>query len=313
MRWFILTPLSRRVASVVVLIASGCAEPAAESGRDRDAPVGAPRIASLSPAISRTLVDLGLEDSIVGRSPFCDFLDGSVPIVGDLRSANYERLIELNPTHVLVQEPQAGGDPALRRLADEHGWELRQWSGVDTIDDIEAMVRDLPSILYEPGADEQAAVAARSAELLNEIASALAPGEAADELWRGRTLLVYALSPLGVFGRETYLHDVLVRFGAANAVEAEGWVQLTLEDVTRLDPGAIILIRPAPREGRLEPIDPIEAAGALATLDIEATRARRIAILAHPDAMMPSTAISEVAAEMRDVLRRLKGESEGES
>ena len=38
-------------------------------------------------------------------------------------------------------------------------------------------------------------------------------------------------------------------------------------------------------------------------------RAGRIAVLTHPDALMPSTAISEVAGEMRRILRRL---SEGD-
>ncbi|MDY7108930.1 MAG: ABC transporter substrate-binding protein [Planctomycetota bacterium] len=306
MRRLLLTPRQRLVALVLVLFAFGCAEPAGDATTEADEI----RIVSLSPAISRTLLDLGLEERIVGRSPFCDFLDPAIPVVGDLHGAQFERLIELDPTHVLVQSPQAGIDPGLRELADEHGWKLAGWRGVNTIDDIEAMVRELPTVLCEPGSDELAALGARSAELLNEIAAALAPGETDDQVWRGRTLLVYAMSPLGVFGRGTYLNDVLVRCGAGNAVEAEGWVQLTLEDVTRLDPGAIILIRPGPRNQPAEPVDPIDAAGALATLDIEAARAERIAILSHPDALMPSTAISEVAAELRDVLRRLNRPSE---
>jgi len=289
----------------MALMAAGCAEPEAEPAREGAGQGSALRIASLSPAVSRTLVDLGLEARIVGRSPFCDFLDPAIPIVGDLRNVNYERLIELDPTHVLAQTSQRGIDPTLRELAVEHGWRLEQWSGVDTIDDIERMVRELPAILYEPGSGELEELTARSAELLNQIAAALAPGQGTGELWRGRTLLVYALTPVGVFGRGTYLHDVLVRFGATNAVSTDGWVELTLEDITRLNPQAIIVIRPS-RGGRaVRPADAMEAAGVLATLDIDAVRFGRIAILAHPDALMPSTAISEVAGEMRRILRRL--------
>jgi iron complex transport system substrate-binding protein len=313
MPWPVRTPLERLAALVIVLSAAGCAEPGGESAVDAPAPGGELRIASLSPAITRTLVDLGVEERIVGRSPFCDFLDPGIPVVGDLHGANFERLIELDPTHVLVQPAQSGIDPALRELADEHGWKLAGWRGVNTIDDIEAMVRELPAILYEPGSDELAALTARAADMLNGIAAALTPGETADELWRGRTLLVYATSPLGVFGRGTYLHDVLVRFGAVNVINAEGWVQLTLEDVTRLDPGAIILIRPAPRVHRAEEVDALEAAGALGTLDIEAARAQRFAVLSHPDALMPSTAVAEVAEELRRVLRSLNQAGEPES
>ena len=290
----------------MTLIAAGCAEPEAEPADKGDGQGSDLRIASLSPAVSRTLVDLGLEARIVGRSPFCDFLDPAIPIVGDLRNVNYERLIELDPTHVLVQTSQKGIDPTLRELAVEHGWRLEQWSGVDSIDDIERMVRELPAILCAPGSGELEELTARSAELLNTIAAALAPGRGAGELWRGRTLLVYALTPVGVFGRGTYLHDVLVRFGATNAVSADGWVELTLEDITRLNPQAIIVIRPSPRGTAVKPTDAMEAAGVLATLDVDAVRAGRIEILTHPDALMPSTAISEVAGEMCRILRRLK-------
>ena len=109
---------------------------------------GEPRIVSLSPAVSRTLVDFGLDDLIVGRSPWCASLDPAIPVAGDLYTIDYERLIRLRPTHVLVQPPASTGlDPALQRLATEHGWVIGQWT-FNTLDDITRMVRDLPGVLY---------------------------------------------------------------------------------------------------------------------------------------------------------------------
>ena len=51
-----------------------------------------PRVASTSPAITDSLVELGLADHIVGRSGFCTSVPKSVPVVGDLRDFDAERL-----------------------------------------------------------------------------------------------------------------------------------------------------------------------------------------------------------------------------
>ena len=155
--------------------------------------------------------------------------------------------------------------------------------------------------MFSPGAEGFQVLTGRSAELLNRIASALAPGAGAGELWRGPTLLVYNLQPVGVFGRGTYLHEMLSRFDVANAAQVEHWAEMTLEDVTRLDPQAIILVRP----GSDAKADPMEAAGVLAKLEIAAVRDGRIGVLSHPDALRPCTGIIGVADEMRDLLRSL--------
>ena len=51
--------------------------------------------------------------------------------------------------------------------------------------------------------------------------------------------------------------------------------------------------------------DPIAAAGVLATLDVEAIRTGRVALLTHPDALRPCSGIIGVAREMRGALRGL--------
>jgi ABC-type hemin transport system substrate-binding protein len=124
------TPWRITVAVWMVWAAAGCGleEP---GGTDTAAPgpVEPPRIVSLSPALSRTLVDLGLADHVVGRTAYCASLDPAIPIVGDLYELDYERLIRLEPTHVLLQPASATGvDPQLRRLAEERGWTIGAWT-----------------------------------------------------------------------------------------------------------------------------------------------------------------------------------------
>lgn len=280
---------------IVAAVVFGC------SRGDPPAPdtTGELRIVSLSPAISRTLVDFGLEGRIVGRSAWCGSLDPAIPVAGDLYDVDYERLIRLEPTHVMVQPPSTGLDPALQRLAEKHGWVIGQWK-FNTLDDIEQMIRDVPGVLYPAGGAGREAAAARAADLLNRMATALTPG--GSRTWTGRTLLIADTEPVVlVFGHGTYLDDILTALGGENATAKRGWAELSLEDVLRLDPDAIILVRD---KGPAD-IDPVEAAGRLGTLETTARREGRITLLWHADAMLPSSAVIEVAATMRAALARL--------
>jgi len=154
---------------------------------------GQPRIVSLSPAVSRTLLDFGLQQQIVGRSRWCASLDPAIPVLGDLYEINYEWLLRLHPTHVLVQPAASTGlDPTLERLAAEHDWVVGHWR-INTIADIEQMVRDLPAVLFPQGDPCRETAAARAADLLNRIDVALTPRRA--DLWSGRTLLVADVDP----------------------------------------------------------------------------------------------------------------------
>ncbi|MHC4414489.1 MAG: ABC transporter substrate-binding protein [Planctomycetota bacterium] len=293
-------PSSPLAGAVVVqllaaLLAGGCRRTETPA-KSAPTPPGEPRIVSLSPALSRTLLDFGLGERIVGRTPFCSSLDPEIPVVGSLYDVDYERLIRLEPTHVVVQPPASGTDPQLLRLARQHGWTVGQWT-VNTIEDIERTIRALPGTLYQNQSAPRARAAHRAAELLNEIAASLSPG--GEDLWRGRTLMVSGTDPVLAFGRRTYLHDILSAMDGANAVTAEGWVELSLEDVLRMDPEAIIIVRDR------GPDDPVAAAGVLGSLDIAAVRAGRITVLRHPDAHLPSSGVIGVGHAMRAVLGRL--------
>jgi ABC-type hemin transport system substrate-binding protein len=295
MRWSNRLSLPALLLTLALAACAGCRR----SPEPRGEPPAAPRIVSMSPALSRTLIDLDLGDRLVGRSAFCRSVPEDLPIVGNLHEVDYERLIRLQPTHVLLQPPSASGpDPQLARVADEHGWIVAHWT-INSVEDIEQVIRDLPGVIYPQDSAEQAAAAGRAATLLNEIAAELTPrgGPPAPQ----RVLLVADVEPVWVFGRRTYLDDVLTALGGGNAVAAEGWVELSLEDVSRLDPDAVIVVRDV---GDPEP-DPMEAAGPLTRLDIAACRDRRIAVLWHPDAKLPSSGVRGVAKQMRRVLAAL--------
>jgi len=297
---------------LLLLLALGCADRGATRARDAGhddygvavssgSTTDPARIISLSAAISRTLVDFNLQDKVVGRTPHCEALDQTIPIVGDLLNIDYEQIIRLNPTHILVQPPQSGLDARLQQLAQEHHWTIGQWH-LDSIDDIEKMVREIPTTLFAEGSKEQAEATTLAATILNRIAAALAPGS--KPVYQGRVMLVYSLSPISVAGKGTYLDGILTAIGGTNATNANDWVSYSLEDFAKLAPDAVILVKPGWRGGDLAwQLDKLWA------LDVPASVYRRVAVLKHRDSFLPSTGVVDVAEELRSILEQIQAEN----
>jgi ABC-type hemin transport system substrate-binding protein len=261
------------------------------------------RLVSLSPAMSRTLVDMGLEASIIGRSGFCDFLDPAIPVAGDLLRVDAERIIALEPTHVLRQPPARDDSSGLRRLASERGWAPPITARLDGIPDVRAFVRRLPSQLADPLSPMEAslearaqAIDARLAALVEPPADAeFVPSPATPESLGGGVLLVHAIRPPGVFGRRTYLDDMLTARGLENAFNGLGWRTIGTEDLIRLDPAAIILVTDQPA-GAADFL--AEAQATWAGLGLRAVDGGRLVVLGHPDALRPCTGLIGVGAAL---------------
>lgn len=276
---------------------------ACEGERDsttQPAGTSALRIVSLSPAISRTLVDLELAKFVVGRTPYCTSLDSSVPVVGDLLSIDYEQLIRSNPTHVLVQPPADGIDRTLVQLATQRGWAIADWQ-LNGLADIRAVVAELPAQLHPKDDPARSSLQQKSDALIADLNAALA--SPFEDGWGYResrsVLMVNAVDPVMAFGVGTYLDDLLQAFGEQNVVKDRGWVQLSLEDIVRLAPEAIILVKPDADPAKLT-----NDLGPLATIDVPAVKADRIAVLGDHDALLPSSAVVNVARELRAILER---------
>ncbi len=291
-----------RAAAILVPVAVAVAACDDESAApiEQSTEVGELRIVSLSPAISRTLVDLGLAHYLVGRSRFCRAVNPVIPVVGDLTTVHSEALIRVEPTHVFHQPPVTGVDPELSQLSRERGWTLGLWRSLNGVDDIEGLLQDLPAKLHPQAPVVSRAAQRRAQALLKAMSGMLMPEGA----FRGTTLVISGLDPILAFGHDTYMHDILTRLGARNATSSTGWIRLSYEDVVRLAPEAIVLVL------GMQPEDAPDVSRALSAfegLDVPAARDGRLAILAHPDALLPSSGVVQVARAMGDVLRELGG------
>ncbi len=186
---------------------------------------GGIRIVSFSPGITNTIIDSGYGESIVGRSAFCFHADQSIPVVGDLRTIDYERLLKLAPTHVFVQETAADVDEHLRSLASSGAFKINVCP-IDRIDEIELLYGDI-------------------AELFGKTRGALGFTDPI-EIQLPSPVLIITQGIEGnaglSFGKDTYMDDILQTIHVQNIVEKSGWISLSLEDIGRLKPKAIIVV-----------------------------------------------------------------------
>ena len=227
------------------------------------------RIISLSPGITASLIDMGFEEQIVGRSAFCDKLVEAIPVVGDLHTIDYERLLRLQPTHVFVQPQAVGEDSHLQELANNNAFILRNWK-LNTIEDIRTLASELSSVL-----------------VWNDSAILITIGDTS--ISDAPTLIMTSGSEQQVgicFGTNTYLDDVWRSLGGVNALDSDGWRMLSIEDIVRLSPDRILLVS----DSVFTQSSPIEKLG------IPVVR------FVHKDVLIPSTRIVDVAKALQESL-----------
>ena len=215
-------------------LALGCA-------RDREqtaARSSKQRLVSLSPAITETLFAIGAGPELVGVSDYCNFPEQAkkLPRTGTALTPGYEAIVRLKPSLILTE----GANSAPRRELSALG--VTRFLPWHSLEDIVASTRLL------------GALTAR-ADAASELARKLWDGLAVAEAPNGPRVLVVLGETSGklseiYFIKRNSIHGAALRAaGARNAVEAEvaGVPRLSLEELLRLDPEAIIvLVSPGP-------------------------------------------------------------------
>ncbi len=254
----------RSLLILLLCVFPSCAEQQSELQGDGE------RVVSMSPGITQTLVDLGLKKHIVGRSPFCNGIDESVPVVGDYYDVDFERLLSLKPTIVLVQETQAPKNTHLKRLSDDGAFCLHYWA-LDSIDDIKQTYSKASNIFTDSPRD-----LAMSVRKVPKTERVLIVAQGSD------------VSAGLCFGSDTYLDDVIKSMGLDNALERDGWVMLSLEDVAKLNPDRILIVSDT----------------SIKEESVKGIRSLKIPVLLfeHEHVLIPSSQVSNVAMALHKQL-----------
>lgn len=307
------------------IVGAGCGESPSGAGPGVGEPGGAERIVALSPAVAVMLRDLGVADRVVGRHDYDLVLSPDVPAVGHQEAIDYEALLTVRPTHVLIEWGSRPLPPRLGELAERHGWAVVRVRLL-TLDDIARTVDDL-AIMFgvvdpfgagdrrPPGMDTPRGVGGmpRFVDPVTRLEQTL-PSARLARAWQrrgegfegvGGVLLLGSVDPPGVLGPGSFHHQILERIGGVPAIaEGSPWIELDVEDIHRLAPGAIVLIAPRAGGG----VDPVSVEeirrrlGRIGGLDIPAVRDGRLGLIDDPLALTPSTAMAGFADELAGML-----------
>jgi iron complex transport system substrate-binding protein len=193
------------------------------------------RVVSLCPSLTELVFDLGLGESLVGRTKFCVHPVGlvdSVEKVGGTKNPKIDRIVQLAPDVVLLNEEE-------NRLEDA---EALRAAGVTchtsmprTIAETAAMVRSIGASL---GAPNEAARIAQEIETRGaEVAAPARPHEPvryAYLIWR---------EPWMTVNDDTFVHALLANAGGVNVfgTNAERYPTITLEQLREAMPNAVLL------------------------------------------------------------------------
>lgn len=278
-----------------------------------------PRLASTSPAMTDTLVELGLAAHIVGRSPYCRSVPRSVPVVGDLRDFDAERLGLARPDALFVQPPLAGVDPALESFCRDAGIELVA-QRMDSFRDTAAFVGALAELLEtsapprglsapalegsspSPESRQVSARIAAAVRELGELVDAAGPraDQAASEAARPKVVLLVSSEPFLAVGRTNYLDEMLRSVGLANAIEREGWIELSAESLLAIAPTTVLGVGESPDGARR-----IEES--VRALPWNTGSEPAVAARALPEILSPSLAAARRRGELRKLLDAAHG------
>lgn len=309
------------LASLVLFVLLGCSKPAGNTGSsspDQGTEPESPRFAVFSPAIGVMLRDLGFEDDIVGRHSYDNALSETIPVVGSHIDIDDEMLINADPTILIFEENSIAIPDRVNSLAEDRGWVIWTYS-LESLDDIATTMDDLYLKLvgFPPDANSDNDPTTFEVNPTKRFDIDL-PSTRLVRAWSplgndasiaGRTLLLAGTDPAGALGPGSFHAQMIERLGISPALTDGGmWQELDLEDLVTLAPDSILIFSPnetAHIVGEPEPIDwaQIEQTlGPIATLDLPAIRNRRVGIVTHPQGLLPSSTLGQVADEIRKTL-----------
>jgi len=201
---------------------------------------GKQRLVSLSPAITETLFAIGAGAQLVGVSNYCDYPEEAkkLPRVGSALTPSYEAIVRLRPSLILTE----AADSAPRRELTALGvTKFLPWL---SLEDIVASTRLLGALTSH-------------SEAASGLARKLWDGLAVAESANGPRVLVVLGESSGklseiYFIKRNSIHGAALRAaGARNAVERDvsGVPRLSIEELLRLDPDAIVVLVAATPNG----------------------------------------------------------------
>ena len=188
------------------------------------------RIVSFVPSQTELLVDLGLEEHLVGITRFCEYPAGLVDrikIVGGTKKMVESRVREVKPDLIICNKEENTQEMVLacQEIAPTYV------SDVSNLEDAIEMINDIGKLT---GASFKAKSLSSSIKInFNHFEKETVKSqEALYLIWK---------APYMTIGSDTFIHDMIERAGYKNIMDgASRYPELTLENIVNLNPAVIL-------------------------------------------------------------------------
>lgn len=187
------------------------------------------KIVSLVPSLTELLIDLGLQDKLVGRTKFCIHPRGKIdriPIIGGTKKIHHNHIDVAKPDLIIGAKEE------------------------NNKNDIELLTERYPVYMSNIHTVEGARQAIEQiAEMTGSQATAQRVLEEWDDFWDnlpkqelGSVLYMIWHNPCMAVGSNTFIHDVLGKLGFSNILqETERYPVLQSEEIEQLHPDYVFL------------------------------------------------------------------------
>jgi len=228
------------LVAVALLLCLSCASPSPpgnvvdDLGRTINIDEIPQRIISLAPSNTEILFALGLSESVVGVTEYCNYPEAAIakPKVGGFTTVDIEKVVSLEPDLVLATHVHSKtAIPALEKL----GLTVLALAQAS----LDEVMNNITLVGKITGQDKQASqlvdsLRTRIESIANKTRS-LAPNQ------RPRVLYLTWHDPLITAGTETLIDDIISKAGGQNiAYDLSGNKAIALETVIHRDPQVII-------------------------------------------------------------------------
>ncbi len=256
-----------------------------------------PRIISTVPAATLNLVLIGAAGHLVGVSKYDRLYlpdaQQNLPVVGDYQEMNYEQLVKLKPTVLIIQTLDSRIEPKLRDVAAAQQFELLNMH-FENVGDIWSSVQALGKAAdMEPQA--QLAIAAAKADL-RDIAAQYKDAP------HPKVVYLVSVSPLEPGGGHSFVDEMITAAGGTNsgAVAGDGYPDISRETLIKLAPDVLLIASPDQPEAiandpRLTPWQ---------SLPIPAATRKRIYLVTDGNSLMPNIDIAKNVRALAQLIHK---------
>ncbi|MFC4871357.1 helical backbone metal receptor [Negadavirga shengliensis] len=185
------------------------------------------RIVSLVPSLTELLVDLGLEEALVGVTKFCVHpapIRKAKVIIGGTKNFHFDRIRELKPDLIIGNKEE------------------------NYLEGIEALEKDFPVWVSDVKSLEEALemiegigeVTGRDAEA-GEVTAKVRDCMKRELPFKGTAVYLIWKDPLMTVGRDTFVNEMMQRAGYKNLISENRYPEISERDLVFLHPEYLLL------------------------------------------------------------------------